>query len=72
MHRLNRENDYRGSKYSTAYEEFKNSEVVFIGEFLEMKKIKRPPAFESDLPYEYEIKFEVRNVWKGKVRKSFL
>jgi hypothetical protein len=59
-----RENNYRGSKYSTPYEEFQNSEAVFIGECVEMKKIKRPPAFKSDFPYEYEIKFRVKKAWK--------
>lgn len=60
----NRENDYRGSRYATAYQEFENSEAIFIGEFVEMKKIERPPAFKSDFPYEYEIKFKVKKAWK--------
>ena len=60
----NRENDYRGSRYATAYEEFENSEAIFTGEFVEMTKIERPPAFKSDSPYEYEIKFKVKNAWK--------
>jgi hypothetical protein len=60
----NREDDYRGSRYSTAYEEFENSEAVFIGEFVEMKKIERPPAFKSDSPYEYEIEFKVNKAWR--------
>lgn len=60
----NRENDYRGSRYSTAHEEFENSEAVFIGEFVGMKKIERPPAFKSDFPYEYEIRFKVKKAWK--------
>src|SRR5687767_9897370 len=60
----NRENDYRGSRYSTVYEEFENSEAVFVGEFVEMKKIERPPAFKSDFPYEYEIKLKVKKAWR--------
>jgi len=60
----NRENDYRGSGYATAYQEFEKSEAIFVGEFVEMKKIERPPAFKSDFPYEYEIKFKVKKAWK--------
>ena len=65
----NLENEYRGSRYSTAYEEFKNSEIVFVGEFVDMKKIVRPPAFSTDFPYEYEIRFKVKKAWKKNLKE---
>jgi hypothetical protein len=65
-----RENDYRGSRYASAFEEFENSEAVFIGEFVEMKKIPRPPTFNSDFPYEYEIRFKVKRVWKKNLEEN--
>lgn len=33
-----RENDYRWSRYATVYQEFENSEAIFIGEFVEIKE----------------------------------
>lgn len=35
--------DIRGSRYATAYEELKNSDVVFLGQVVEMKMIDRQP-----------------------------
>ena len=57
-------NDIRGSKYSTAYEELKNSDIVFYGQIVEMKMIERKPIREGALNYEVEIKFRVERAWR--------
>jgi hypothetical protein len=59
------ENDYRGSHYRTAYEEFQHSDIVFVGEYIEMKKMEIPPPYKAyNFSYEYEIKFRVKSAWK--------
>jgi hypothetical protein len=54
----------RGSRYSTAYEELKNSDAVFYGQAVEMKMIDRKPAREGASNYEVEIKFRVEKAWR--------
>jgi len=56
--------DIRGSRYSTAYEELKNSDVVFYGQVVEMKMIDRKPIREGASDYEVEIKFRVEKAWR--------
>jgi hypothetical protein len=56
--------DIRGSRYSTAYEEFKNSDAVFLGQIVEMKMIDRKPARPGGKDYEVEIKFRVEKAWR--------
>jgi hypothetical protein len=57
-------NDIRGSRYSTAYEELKNSDAVFLGQVVEMKMIDRKPIREGANNYEVEIKFRVEKAWR--------
>ena len=64
---LNVSKDVRGSHYSTAYEELKNSDVVFWGQVVEMKMIDRKPIREGADPYEIEIKFRVEKAWRKEV-----
>ena len=54
----------RGSHYATAYEELKNSDAVFLGEVVEMKKIARKPVRAGADNYEVEITFKVEKVWR--------
>jgi hypothetical protein len=56
--------DIRGSRYSTAYEELKNSDAVFYGQVVEMKMIDRKPVREGASNYEVEIKFRVEKAWR--------
>jgi hypothetical protein len=56
--------DIRGSDYSTAYEELKNSDAVFYGQIVEMKMIDRKPDREGANNYEVEIKFRVEKAWR--------
>jgi len=56
--------DVRGSRYSTAYEEFKNADAVFYGQVVEMKMIDRKPVREGADNYELEIKFRVEKAWR--------
>jgi hypothetical protein len=60
----NESDDIRGSRYSTAYEELKNSDAVFYGQVVEMKMIDRKPAREGASNYEVEIKFRVEKAWR--------
>ena len=59
-----RTNDIRGTRYSTAYEELKNSDAVFWGQVVEMKMIDRKPVREGADAYEVEIKFRVEKAWR--------
>jgi hypothetical protein len=61
---LNPSKDIRGSGYSTAYEELKNSDAVFYGQVVEMKMIDRKPAREGANNYEVEIRFKVEKAWR--------
>lgn len=61
---INPSPDIRGSRYSTAYEELKNSDVVFYGQVVGMKMIDRKPAREGADNYEVEITFRVEKVWR--------
>ncbi len=61
---LNVSADVRGSRYATAYEELKNSHVVFLGQVIEMKMIDRTPVREGGRNYELEIKFRVEKAWR--------
>ena len=56
--------DIRGSRYSTAYEEFQNCDAVFYGQVVEMKMIDRKPIREGADNYEREIKFRVEKAWR--------
>lgn len=56
--------DFNGSRYSTAYEELKNSDAVFLGQVVEMKMIDVKPAREGAREYEVEIKFRVEKAWR--------
>lgn len=60
----NESDDIRGSRYSTAYEELKNSGAVFYGQVVEMKMIDRKPTREGGSNYEVEIKFRVEKAWR--------
>ena len=61
---LNESDDVRGSRYATAYEELKNSDIVFYGQVVEMKMIDRKPVREGASDYEVEIKFRVEKAWR--------
>jgi hypothetical protein len=61
---INVSEDIRGSGYSTAYEELKNSDAVFYGQVVEMKMIERKPVREGADNYEVEIKFRVEKAWR--------
>ena len=56
--------DFPGSRYSTAYEELKNSDAVFYGQVVEMRMIDRKPVREGADSYEVEIKFRVEKAWR--------
>ena len=61
---LNESDDVRGSRYATAYEELKNSDIAFYGQIVEMKMIDRKPVREGANNYEVEIKFRVEKAWR--------
>jgi len=61
----NRENDYRGSPYRTAYHEFEHSEIVFIGEVVDRKKVEIPGSDD----YEYEVTYRVKRAWKKEIEE---
>ena len=61
---INVSQDIRGSRYSTAYEELKNSDAVFYGQVVEMKMADRQPVREGAANYEVEIKFKVEKAWR--------
>jgi len=56
--------DIRGSRYSSAYEELKNSDAVFWGQVVEMRMIHRKPVRKGANNYEVEIKFRVEKAWR--------
>ena len=56
--------DIRGTRYATAYEEFKNSEAVFYGQVVEMRMIDRKPIRAGANNYEVEITFRVEKAWR--------
>jgi hypothetical protein len=60
----NHSKDIRGSRYSTAYEELKNSDAVFLGQIVEMRMVDRKPLREGANNYEVEIKFRVEKAWR--------
>ena len=60
----NESDDIRGSRYSSAYEELKNSDAVFYGQVVEMKMIDRKPVRIGEDNYEVEIKFRVEKAWR--------
>jgi hypothetical protein len=65
--------EIRGRRYRTAYEELKNSDVVFIGEVIEIKKVEKPPdsvAYKGADHYELEILFKVKRTWKKALGES--
>lgn len=47
--------------YVSAYDEFKGSDIVFVGEVIEIRKIR---AFENSEYSEFEVKFKVVTSWK--------
>jgi hypothetical protein len=55
--------DIRGTIYETAYEELKNSDVVFYGQIVEMKMIPREPIRKDAQAYEIEMRFRVEKAW---------
>jgi hypothetical protein len=61
--------DVRGSRYATAYEELKNSDVVFLGQVVEMKMIDRQPIREGANSYEVEIRFRVEKAWRSELNE---
>jgi hypothetical protein len=65
------ENDYRGNPlYPTAYDEFKGSEAVFVGEFIDENRIEIAPPYKGySFSYEYQVKFRVETAWKTKLRE---
>lgn len=48
----------------TAFEEFKNSEAVFIGEVVGSDIVEKPAHKTRDDVYDMEIKFKVKKVWR--------
>ena len=56
--------DFPGSRYSTAYEELKNSDAVFYGQVVEIKMIAPKPVLKGESNYEIEIKFRVEKAWR--------
>ena len=47
--------------YASAYEEFKDSDAVFVGEVIGIRKANAVKDTES---YEFNVKFKVRTAWK--------
>ena len=60
-------NDYRGSRYPTAYDELKDAEVVFIGEVLQRSRVDLPPRHRDGYSYEYKITYKIKRAWKKEI-----
>jgi hypothetical protein len=59
--------EVRGSRYGSAVEDLKHSEVVFIGEVTETHKVPKVAKSSSEENYEIEVRFKVEHAWKRTV-----
>jgi hypothetical protein len=59
--------EVRGSRYGSAVEDLKHSEVVFIGEVVESHKVPKVSKSASEENYEIEVRFKVERAWKRAV-----
>lgn len=58
-----------GSKYLTPHEALKTSDVVFIGEVVDVKKVVISRTQKREKSYEYEVKFKVKRAWKKELEE---
>ena len=61
--------EIRGSRYSTALDELNHSEVVFIGEVIETRKVAKPANSSGEKPSEQEVRFKIERAWKRAVEE---
>lgn len=54
----------------TAFEEFKESEAVFIGEVLGADIVENPAYKTRGNAYDMEIKFKVKEVWRKSLQEK--
>ena len=54
----------------TAFEEFKKSEAVFIGEVLASDIVEKPAGKIRGDVYDMEIKFKVKKVWRKSLQEE--
>jgi hypothetical protein len=59
--------EVRGSRYGSAVEDLMHSEVVFIGEVVETRKVARLAKSPNEENFEIEIRFKVQRAWKRAV-----
>lgn len=57
----------RGSRFSTAYDEFLDADLVFYGQVIAVRKVSKLAFKSSESNYEAEVFFSVEKAWKKDV-----
>jgi hypothetical protein len=61
--------EVRGSRYGSAVEDLNHSEVVFVGEVLETRKVAKPQNSSGEEHHEFKVRFKVQRAWKRAVEE---